>query len=58
MRSLIKAASEHRRSRLERTADTGSAGAQASCSKLGIPPLPSKIFYRIQHDGSGPQLPG
>lgn len=58
MRSLTEVASEHGCSRVEWTADTGSAAAQAFYSKLGIPPLPSKIFYRIEDDGSGPQLPG
>ncbi len=57
MRSLIEVASERGCSLVEWTADTGSAGAQAFYSKLGIPPLASKIFYRIEDDGSGPQLP-
>ena len=57
MRSLIQVASKHGCSRVEWTADTGSDGAQAFYSKLGIPPLPSKIFYRIEDDDSGPQLP-
>jgi GNAT superfamily N-acetyltransferase len=57
MRSLIEVASEHGCSRVEWTADTGSARAQAFYSKLGVPPLPSKISYRIEDDGSGLQLP-
>jgi RimJ/RimL family protein N-acetyltransferase len=40
MRSLVEMASEHGCSRVEWTADTGSAAAQALYSKLGIPPLP------------------
>ncbi len=57
MRPLIEVASEHGCSRVEWTADTDSATAQAFYSKLGLPPLPSKIFYRIEDDGSGLQLP-
>jgi len=55
--SLIEVASEHGCSRVEWTADSASAAAQAFYSKLGIPPLPSKIFYRIEDNGSGLQLP-
>jgi GNAT superfamily N-acetyltransferase len=58
MRSLTAVASDHGCSRIEWTADAGSAGARAFYSKLGISPLPSKIFYRIEHHGSGLRLPG
>jgi GNAT superfamily N-acetyltransferase len=57
MRSLLEVASEHGCSRVEWTADTGNATAQAFYRKLDIPPLPSKIFYRIEDDGGGLQLP-
>jgi GNAT superfamily N-acetyltransferase len=57
LRSLIEVASDHGCSRVEWTADTGNTGAQVFYSKLGIPSLPSKVFYRIGDDGSGLQLP-
>jgi GNAT superfamily N-acetyltransferase len=56
MLSLLKVASDYGCSRVEWTADSGSAGAQAFYRTLGILPLPSKIFYRIG-DGGELQLP-
>jgi hypothetical protein len=57
MRSLIEVASEHGCSQVEWTADTGSAKGAGLYRKPGILRLPSKIFYRMEDDGSGLQLP-
>lgn len=58
MRSLLDVAGSHGCSRVEWTADVASAGARAFYAKLGIPPLSSKVFYRIEDNGSGLRLPG
>ena len=33
-------------------------GAQAFYETLGLPPRPSKIFYRVEDTGGGSQIPG
>jgi len=57
IRALLEVTSDHGCSRVERTADTSSARARALYSKLGMPPLPSKISHRVEDNGSGLQLP-
>lgn len=56
MRSLIGVATESGCSRIEWTTDTGNVEAQVFYDKLGVPALPSKLFYRVEDVGGGLQL--
>jgi GNAT superfamily N-acetyltransferase len=57
MRALVETASKYGCSRVEWTTDRDNAGAQAFYDMLGVRPQSSKIFYRIEDDGAGLQLP-
>ena len=57
MRSLFETASKHGCSRVEWTTDATNRGAQDFYQELGVPPLPSKIFYRVEDTGDGLHLP-
>jgi GNAT superfamily N-acetyltransferase len=53
MKAVFEAAARHGCSRIEWTADTGNASAQAFYTELGLPKHPSKVFYRVQDTGAG-----
>jgi ribosomal protein S18 acetylase RimI-like enzyme len=57
MRALFEVAVQHGCSRVEWTTDTSNQGGQEFYQGLGVPPLPSKIFYRVEDDGEGLKLP-
>jgi GNAT superfamily N-acetyltransferase len=57
MGALFDVAGKHRCSRVEWTTDTDNVGAQAFYDSLGLPPYPSKIFYRVEDAGRGLQFP-
>lgn len=48
MQAIIETAVKHGCSRVEWTTDNGNTGAQQFYTKLGFPPLPSKVFYRVE----------
>ncbi len=54
MDGLRLAAAEHGCSRVEWTTDDHNPGAMRFYEALGYPPMPSKVFYRLEGD----QLPG
>jgi GNAT superfamily N-acetyltransferase len=58
MRAVFATAGQHGCSRVEWTTDDGNAGAQAFYETLGLPPRPSKIFYRVEDTGGGFQIRG
>jgi GNAT superfamily N-acetyltransferase len=58
MRAMFATAGQDGCSRVEWTTDDGNAGAQAFYETLGLPPRPSKIFYRVEDTGGGFQIPG
>jgi GNAT superfamily N-acetyltransferase len=58
MRAVFATAGQDGCSRVEWTTDDGNAGAQAFYETLGLPPRPSKIFYRVEDTGGGFQIPG
>ena len=58
MQALFQAAAEHGCSRVEWTTDRANTGARAFYDRLGLPAHPSKIFYRVEDNGGGLQLPG
>jgi GNAT superfamily N-acetyltransferase len=58
MRAVFATAGQDGCSRVEWTTDDGNAGAQAFYETLGLPPRPSKIFYRVEATGGGFQIPG
>jgi hypothetical protein len=58
MRAVFATAGQAGCSRVEWTTDDGNAGAQAFYDTLGLPPRPSKIFYRVEDTGGGFQIPG
>lgn len=57
MRALFETAGKHGCSRVEWTTDTTNRGAQDFYQQLDVPPLPSKIFYRVEDTGGGLHLP-
>ena len=58
MQGLFEAAAKRGCSRVEWTTDQENTGAQAFYERLGVPAHPSKIFYRVEDNGAGLQLPG
>lgn len=58
MQGLFEAAAKRGCSRVEWTTDQENTGAQAFYERLGVLPHPSKIFYRVEDDGTGLQFPG
>src|SRR4029077_15677603 len=58
MRAVFATAGQPGCSRVEWPTDDGNAGAQAFYDTLGLPPRPSKIFYRVEDTGGGFQIPG
>jgi GNAT superfamily N-acetyltransferase len=58
MQGLFEAAAKGGCSRVEWTTDQENTGAQAFYERLGVPAHPSKIFYRVEGDGTGLQFPG
>ena len=58
MKALFETAGKHGCSRIEWTTDTTNRRAQDFYQQLNLPPLPSKIFYRVEDAGGGLHLPG
>ena len=58
MRALFEAAAKRGCSRVEWATDRDNAGARAFYDRLGAPAHPSKIFYRVERNDTGLQLPG
>jgi GNAT superfamily N-acetyltransferase len=57
MEALFEVGAKHRCSRVEWTTDTDNVGAQAFYEMVGLPPHPTKIFYRVEDTGQGFQFP-
>ncbi len=57
MQALFETAGKHGCSRVEWTTDTTNRGAQDFYQQLSVPPLPSKIFYRVEDTGGGLHRP-
>jgi RimJ/RimL family protein N-acetyltransferase len=57
MSALFEVAAKHECSRVEWTTDRDNPGAQAFYDRLGVPPLISKIFYRVEDTGAGLRHP-
>jgi GNAT superfamily N-acetyltransferase len=53
MRAVFETAIARGCSRVEWTTDAGNAAARAFYASLALPAYPSKIFYRVEDDGSG-----
>lgn len=53
MQELFRIAEAHKCSRVEWTTDQDNPDAQAFYSRLGVSAHPTKIFYRIENNGSG-----
>ena len=53
MRAVFETAARLGCSRVEWTTDAGNATARAFYARLGLPEYPSKVFYRVEDDGSG-----
>lgn len=55
-RAVFETATRLGCTRVEWTTDADNAAAQAFYAKLGLPALPSKVFYRVEDSGSGLRL--
>jgi len=51
LRSVFETAAARGCSRVEWTTDAGNTAARAFYARLGLPELPSKVFYRAEDGG-------